>query len=95
MSAVVEWGYQDLRLVELVEELMLRQQEIAELVQRLWKERAFTATIIQFIICIPGTGGVAVTSFFRDFLFKPAKNKMWLSGKIGKKGKAYTIDNKT
>ena len=32
VSAVVEWGYQDLRLVE---ELMLRQQEIAGLVQRL------------------------------------------------------------
>ena len=35
MSAVVEWDYQDLRLVELVEELMLRRQEIAGLVQRL------------------------------------------------------------
>ena len=35
MSAVVEWGYQDLRLVELVEELLLSQQEIAGLVQRL------------------------------------------------------------
>ena len=32
VSAVVEWGYQDLRLVKLVE---LRQQEIAGLVQRL------------------------------------------------------------
>ena len=49
-----------------------------------------TATIIQSII-VPARGGVAVTSFFRDFSFKPAKNKMWLSGKIGKKGKAYTI----
>ena len=37
MSAVVELGYQDLRLVELVEELMLRQQEIARLVQRLYR----------------------------------------------------------
>ena len=35
MSAVVEWDYRNLRLVELVEELMLRQQVIAGLVQRL------------------------------------------------------------
>ena len=49
-----------------------------------------SATIIQSII-VPARGGAAVTSFFRDFFFKPAKNKMWLSGKIGKKGKAYTI----
>ena len=39
MSAVVEWGYQDLRLVELVEELRLKQQEIAGLLQRLYIER--------------------------------------------------------
>ena len=41
VAAVVEWGYQDLRLVELVEELMLRQQEILERIflksQSIWE----------------------------------------------------------
>ena len=64
-----------MRLVELVEELMLRQQEIAGLVQRLY--RAFidiTATIIQSII-VPARGGAAVTSFFGDMLVKPEKKE--------------------
>ena len=42
---MVEWEYEDLRLVELVEELMLRQQVIAGLVQRL-EERSIMLLLL-------------------------------------------------
>ena len=73
MSAVVEWGYQDLRLVELVEELMLRQQEIAGLVQRLEHLLISQLLLLFSLSNVPGTGGAAATIFFGDMLVEPEK----------------------
>ena len=72
MSAVVEWDYQDLRLVELVEELMLRQQEIAGLEQR--KMYIYHSYYNYYSVYheIPAREGAAVTSLLCHFFFKPS-----------------------
>ena len=51
-----------------------------------------TTATIQSIIRIPGTGGGAATSFFCDFLFKPASCEKCLVAN-GKKGKVNLIMN--